>query len=84
MELIPTQAMLLIVTIALIRVCMVVRDYKDQLALISQTLRHLYLDVTVLEKELDGLTYTPDYSTKQQQAQEQPCWPETTPLNPKP
>ena len=45
MELILTQSLLLVVTIALIRVCITVRDYRDDISLINQKLRTIGIEL---------------------------------------
>lgn len=52
MELILTQLLLLVVTIALIRVCITVRDYRDDITFINHRLREI-------EKELMQASYYP-------------------------
>ena len=52
MELILTQSLLLVVTIALIRVCITVRDYRDDISLINHKLRGI-------DKELMNVQYYP-------------------------
>tara|TARA_R110000824_G_scaffold261659_3_gene450409 strand:+ start:660 stop:899 length:240 start_codon:yes stop_codon:yes gene_type:complete len=59
MELILTQSLLLVVTIALIRVCITVRDYKDDFSFINHKLRGI-------DKELMNVQYYPqpeDFNT---------------------